>query len=98
MAANAPFASRVAFDVLHVTQSGMHTAGIREARQNLSTLLDMVRKGREVMITERGRPVARLAPVEPTRAFPDLADVRRASPRLDPPLSQTVIDDRDDRS
>lgn len=89
---------QIASKVLHVTQSCvMRTAGIREARQHFSTLLDIVRKGREVVITERGRPVARLVPVEPTRGFPDLSDVRRGSPRLDPPLSQAVIDDRDDR-
>jgi prevent-host-death family protein len=29
----------------------MRTAGVREARQNLSALLDEVKKGREVMIT-----------------------------------------------
>jgi prevent-host-death family protein len=40
----------------------VRTAGVREARQNLSRLLDQVRKGREVLITERGRPVARLVP------------------------------------
>lgn len=37
-------------------------AGIREVRQNLSALLDIVRRGREVLITDRGRPVARLVP------------------------------------
>ena len=38
----------------------MRTAGVREARQNLTNLLEDVRKGREVVITDRGRPVARL--------------------------------------
>lgn len=42
----------------------MRTAGIREARQNLSALLDEVKKGREVVITERGRPVAKLVPAD----------------------------------
>ena len=50
----------------------MRTAGVREARQNLTELLDHVKKGREVVITDRGRPVARLAPVERRRSFPDL--------------------------
>ena len=36
----------------------MRKAGIREARQNLSVLLDEVREGREVLITDRGKPVA----------------------------------------
>ncbi|MGH9417243.1 MAG: type II toxin-antitoxin system Phd/YefM family antitoxin [Terriglobales bacterium] len=37
----------------------MMKAGVREARQNLSKLLDEVKQGREVVITEHGRPVAR---------------------------------------
>src|SRR5207244_2142437 len=56
----------------------MRTAGVREARQNLTDLLDDVKKGREIVITDRGRPVARLAPVERRRPFPDLSRVRRA--------------------
>jgi prevent-host-death family protein len=53
-------------------------AGVQEARQNLTELLDDVKKGREVVITDRGRPVARLAPVAGRRAFPDLSRVRAA--------------------
>ncbi len=77
----------------------MRKAGIREARQNLSALLEDVKKGREILITDRGRPVARLVP--PTRpaasALPDLGRFRRGMPRLDPPLSQSVLEDRGDR-
>lgn len=76
----------------------MRTAGVREARQHLTSLLDDVRKGREVLITERGRAVARLVPVKPRRPFPDLASVRRKTRPIAPPLSQAIIDDRDDRA
>ncbi len=77
----------------------MRTAGVREARQNLSALLDEVRKGREVVITERGRPVAKLVPPDRTRGkgVPNLAAFRRKMPVLDPPLSTTVAEDRADR-
>lgn len=77
----------------------MRTAGIREARQNLSLLLDEVRKGREVLITERGRPVAKLVPPDRPRGkgVPNLAAFRRKMPVLDPPLSASVTQDRDDR-
>ncbi|TMQ26821.1 MAG: type II toxin-antitoxin system prevent-host-death family antitoxin [Candidatus Rokuibacteriota bacterium] len=77
----------------------MRTAGVREARQNLSALLDEVKKGREVVITERGRPVARLVPAGRPRGkvIPDLAAVRRRLPVFDPPLSTTVAEDREDR-
>ena len=75
----------------------MRSAGIREARQDLTSLLDDVRKGREVLITERGRPVARLVPVKPRTRFPDLAHVRRRAHGTDPALSQAVLEGRDDR-
>jgi prevent-host-death family protein len=77
----------------------MRKAGIREARQNLSALIEDVRKGREILITDRGRPVARLVPPAPwrSRALPDLARFRRKSPVLDPPLSQSIDEGRDDR-
>ena len=77
----------------------MSTAGVREARQNLSALLDEVRKGREVIITERGRPVAKLVPPDRPRGkgVPNLAAFRRKMPVLDPPLSTTVAEDRADR-
>jgi len=77
----------------------MRTAGVREALQNLSALLDEVRKGREVVITERGRPVAKLVPPDRPRrkAVPNLASFRRKMPVFDPPLSTTVTLDREDR-
>jgi prevent-host-death family protein len=77
----------------------MRTAGVREARQNLSALLDEVKKGREILITERGRPVAKLVPPDRPRgrAFPSLAAFRRTMPVLDPPISRTLIEARDDR-
>ncbi len=37
--------------------------GVREARARLSRLIRDVQRGREWVITERGRPVARLVPV-----------------------------------
>jgi prevent-host-death family protein len=75
----------------------MRTAGVREARQDLTSLLDEVRKGREVVITERGRPVARLVPIKSQTTFPDLKRVRRKSQPIRPALSQAVLDDREDR-
>ena len=77
----------------------MRIAGVREARQNLSALLDEVKSGREVVITERGRPVAKLVPPDRPRGkvVPNLVAFRRRMPRLDPPLSTTVERERDDR-
>lgn len=77
----------------------MRKAGIREARQDLSALIEDVKKGREIVITDRGRPVARLVP--PSRlsatALPDLSGFRLRMPRLTPPLSRSIARDRGDR-
>jgi prevent-host-death family protein len=74
-------------------------AGIRRVRQNLSALLREVRAGREIEITDRGEPVARLSPprAKAGRRFAGRARLRASMPRLDPPLSATVLDDREDR-
>lgn len=75
----------------------MRTAGVREARHDLSGLLDEVRKGREVVITDRGRPVARLVPAGWRRPFPDLKAVRAKARALQVRLSEALLEDREDR-
>ncbi|MGH9465892.1 MAG: type II toxin-antitoxin system Phd/YefM family antitoxin [Terriglobales bacterium] len=42
----------------------MKRASISEAKNNLSALIDGLRSGNGVLITDRGRPVARLEPVQ----------------------------------
>jgi len=77
----------------------MRSAGIREARQHLSTLLEHVRRGREVVITDRGQPVARLVPVEHLSKRP-FSSHRRLRARVhlkEKPLSETIGRDREDR-
>jgi prevent-host-death family protein len=41
----------------------MKTASITEAKNGLSSLIDRVRAGESVLITDRGIPVARIEPV-----------------------------------
>ena len=41
----------------------MKTTTITEAKNGLSALIDRVRAGESILITDRGRPVARLEPV-----------------------------------
>ena len=72
---------------------GMRRVDIREARKNFSALLDEVKAGGEVVITQRGRPVAKLVPP----GFPNLAAFRATMPVFDPPLSTTLDEDREDR-
>jgi uncharacterized protein len=71
----------------------MRAAGIREARQSLSALLEDVRNGHEIVITDRGKPVARLVPPLPlsVKAFTGRGDLRRGMPVLRPPLSRDLV-------
>jgi len=43
----------------------MHTVGVFEAKNRLTALLDEVEGGGEVLITRRGKPIARLVRAEP---------------------------------
>jgi prevent-host-death family protein len=43
----------------------MSITGIAELKAHLSRYLDQVKGGREIVITDRGRPVAKLVPLGP---------------------------------
>lgn len=91
--------------------------GLRQANQQFSKAIKAVRAGKEVVLTERGRPIAVIKPIKEAdteqAALQQMADeglitlpVRKGpmpSPRSKPvkikgkPLSQTIIEDREDR-
>ena len=64
----------------------MREIGAFEAKNKLGTLLDWVEQGEEVLITRRGKAVARLVPAEPgfDRAKARVAadDLRKAAKKL----------------
>jgi prevent-host-death family protein len=92
--------------------------GLREANQQFSRAIKAVRAGKEVILTERGRPIAVIKPIktEATQeaALKSMADEglitlpsRKGpmpAPRWRPVkikgnlLSQTIIEDREDRA
>lgn len=59
----------------------MLTVNVRETRDRISQLLDVVAAGEEVIILRRGQPAARLvrADESPVR-FPDRSSLRQALP------------------
>lgn len=76
----------------------MKTITIREAREGLSHPEQLFADNDEVIVTRRGEPVARILPISPAKPkFRSLAAFRASQVLLDPPLSQTVIEDREDR-
>lgn len=44
-----------------------HSVGIRELKQNASAVVARAAAGEELVVTSRGRPVARLLPLGPSR-------------------------------
>jgi prevent-host-death family protein len=69
----------------------MVSVGVRELRQRASELLRRVERGESIEITDRGRPVAVLAPVpqdplEQLRATGDLGDAEGTLGELPMPL------------
>ena len=90
--------------------------GLREANQQFAKASRAVRAGKEVILTERGQPIAIITPIKDAHGQ-DAMLTRMADeglitlpsrtgplPRFAPsrlrgkPLSQTIIDDRDDRA
>ncbi|HEX9875936.1 MAG TPA: type II toxin-antitoxin system prevent-host-death family antitoxin [Gammaproteobacteria bacterium] len=90
--------------------------GLREANQHFSKAIKAVRAGKEVILTERGQPIAIIKPIkeeqEQDAVLKRMADEglitlpsrKGPLPRFEPvhvkgkPLSQTIIEDRDDRA
>ena len=92
--------------------------GLREANQRFSKAIKAVRSGKEVVLTERGRPIAVIKPIKeedaeqtalqamadeglitlPSRKGPMPAPRWRPVKVKGKPLSQTVIEDREDRA
>ena len=90
--------------------------GLREANQRFSQTIKAVRAGKEVILTDRGRPIAVITPIKgeggrdamlQTMAEQGLITVAARkgpmpTPRWRPvkvkgkPVSQTIIDDRED--
>jgi antitoxin (DNA-binding transcriptional repressor) of toxin-antitoxin stability system len=76
----------------------MKTLTIREAREGLSHPDQMFADNDEVLVVCRGEPVARILPIKPAKPkFRSLAAFRASQNPLDPPLSQTIIEDREER-
>lgn len=90
--------------------------GLREANQHFSKAIKAVRAGQNVVLTDRGQPIAVITPVtdehEQDAVLNRMAEEglitlpsrKGPLPRFEPirikgkPLSQTIIDDRDDRA
>jgi len=65
--------------------------GLREANQQFSRLVKAVRGGRDVLLTERGRPLAVLKPIRSGDKEKSAIQRLEASGFLRPALKRTVL-------
>jgi prevent-host-death family protein len=76
----------------------MANISVRTAREKLPQLLDRVEKGEEVVVTRRGKAVARMvAVVREPRRLPSLAEFRESIGRKGTPSVRLVRAERDAR-
>ncbi|MEE8246079.1 MAG: prevent-host-death protein [Alphaproteobacteria bacterium] len=75
----------------------MKTLTIREMRGALTHLDELLDEEGEILITRRGRAVARLLPARPGRTAPSHAELRAAMPRMAEGSEALVRKDRDAR-
>jgi prevent-host-death family protein len=61
----------------------MQRIGVRELRQHASRYLALVARGGQIEVTDRGRPVARLVPIQAT-PWDDLVISQRVAAPTDP--------------
>lgn len=73
---------------------------VREAREQIGSLLDAVCAGENVVITRRGKPIAKLTVIESNEAqvrFPDRTNFREqisSSQKTSGPLIREMRDER----
>ena len=72
--------------------SHMLAIGVRELRRDASRWLARVRAGETLLITDRGRPVARLAPLAPDEGYAALVADGRLVPGSGRPLDDVLAD------
>jgi len=70
----------------------MQQVSVREVRDNLRAVLDRAEAGEEIVITRRGKEVARIVPPRRESArFPDLTEFRKSIKLRGESASETVI-------
>ncbi len=75
----------------------MRSVSIKQARNNLRALIDRVRAGEEVVLTRRGKEVARLVPpAAGAGKLPSLREFRASIPARGRAMSAEVIRAREE--
>ncbi len=68
----------------------MRTMSIRELRESLPMISEIVEKSGEVLLTRHGHALVRLVPLNPSRSAPTHADLRASMPSMPVPSEDLV--------
>ena len=75
----------------------MKELNVREMRAAIGRLDELVDAAGELVVSRRGRPIARILPVNGARQRPDHADLRTRMPQLSTPSEALIRAERDER-
>ncbi len=75
----------------------MRNLSIRQIRKELTQLDELIAREGEIIVTRRGRPIARLLPVSGGGKPPSHADLRACMPRLKQGSEELIRRERDER-
>ena len=75
----------------------MKSLSIREVRKELAQLDELVSREGEVVVTRRGKPIARLLPMRSKRRMPSHADLRASMAPLKIRSERHIRSERDER-
>ncbi|MBS3966219.1 MAG: type II toxin-antitoxin system Phd/YefM family antitoxin [Truepera sp.] len=73
----------------------MRTMSIREVRDALPKLDSLIASEGEVIITRRGRPIAKFVPLQGDKGMPSYADLRAMVKPLKRPSAELIREDRE---
>jgi len=75
----------------------MKSLSIREVRKELAQIDELVAREGEVIVTRRGKPIARMLPLRSKRPVPSHADLRASMPLLKSGSEKLIRKERDER-
>ena len=75
----------------------MKELSVREMRASIGRLDELVEEAGELIISRRGRPIARVLPVTGTRQRPDHAELRQRTATLTTSSADLIRAERDER-
>ncbi len=72
----------------------MKTVTLRQMQHNLSEIVRQIDHGEEIVVTRRGRPMARLVPIIPQKTRAEWPDFAARAVRAKRSLSDVIIEER----